>query len=140
MNFLVGYAPLLDYRYWTNPRPVPLGPSLVGSIFAFFGWFVLAAVALYVASRFVRKNDKLKEEVLRRFSRALGLTALLGYTCLFFSYEQLPVLGMRFWFLLVLVLFVVWLARAINFAVRDYPTMQKVRAERENFEKYLKRR
>jgi hypothetical protein len=110
---------------------------LVEAIFAFLGWFALAAVALYVASRVLKKRDKLKTEVLRRFSRAIGYTAVFGYTVLFFTYEQLPFLGMRLWFLVTFVMFCVWLVRAIVYAVRDYPRLRDSEAERRRFEKYL---
>jgi len=137
MHFLAGYAALLQYRYWVNPRPVPLGPSLVGSIFAFFGWFVVAAAVLYILARYLKKRDPLKGDVVRRFARALISTAVLGYIFLFFSYEQLPLLGMRLWFLLVFVLFTVWLVRAIVFALREYPRLRDAEVERRRFEKYL---
>jgi Ca2+/Na+ antiporter len=137
MHFLAGYAAFLDYQYWINPRPVPLGPSLVGSIFAFFGWFVLASVILYVVARHFKKHDRLKREVLRRFARVLLLTAVLGYLFLFFSYEQLPLLGMRLWFLVLFLLFTVWLVRAIVYTLKDYPQLRKQEAERRRYEKYL---
>jgi hypothetical protein len=137
MQFLVGYAALLDYQYWINPRPVPLGPTLVGSIFAFFGWFVIASVGLYFLARHLKKHDHLKQDLVRRFARVLSTTAVLGYTVLFFSYEQLPVLGMRLWFLLVFVLFTIWMVRAIMFALKEYPRLKRSEVERKRYEKYL---
>ncbi|MBU0624811.1 hypothetical protein KKF05_00530 [Patescibacteria group bacterium] len=138
MHFLAGYAAFLDYRYWINFRPVPLGPSLVGSIVAFFGWFLLAAIVLYFIARHLKhRNRLLLEEVIRRFARLMLVVGFLGYVCLFFAYEQVPLLGMRLWFLLLLVLFIVWLIRAIIFAVRDYPRLHKNELERSRFEKYL---
>ncbi|MFH1047434.1 MAG: hypothetical protein V1738_03980 [Patescibacteria group bacterium] len=137
MHFLAGYAALLDYRYWINPRPIPLGPTLVDSIVAFFGWFLLASIVLYFVSRHVRKNDRLMEDVVRRFARLMLLTAFLGYLFLFFAYEQIPLLGMRFWFLLLFFVFSFWLVRAIVFAVRDYPEIRQHEADRLRFKKYL---
>jgi len=137
MNFLAGYAAFLDYRYWLNLRPVPLGPSLVESIVAFFGWFLLASVVLYFVTRHLRRRDNLMEEVVRRFARLMLATAFLGYVFLFFAYEQIPLLGMRLWFLLLFLLFSVWLVRAIVFAVRDYPRLRHHDAERARFAQYL---
>ncbi len=137
MHFLVGYAALLDYRYWINLQPVPLGPSLVGSIVAFFGWFLLSAVVLYFVARHVKKYNHLIEEVIQRFAKLMFTTAVLGYILLFFAYEQVPLLGMRLWFLLLTLLFCYWLVRAIVFAVRDYPHMKQHEDERLRFNKYL---
>jgi hypothetical protein len=138
MHFLAGYAALLNYRYWIDFRPVPLGPSLVGSVVVFFGWFLLAAIVLYLVARHFRHRDlHLLEEALYRFARPMLWTAVLGYIFLFFSYEQVPLLGMRLWFLLLFILFSVWLIQAIVFAVRDYPHLRKNESERQRFEKYL---
>jgi Ca2+/Na+ antiporter len=137
MNFFVGYAALLSYRYWINPRPVPLGPSLVGSIVAFFGWFVLASVVLFLVARHFKRPNRLLSDAIRRFARLMLVTAGLGYMFLFFAYEQVPILGMRLWFLLLFVLFSVWLVRAIMFVVRDYPHLHQQENERTRFERYL---
>jgi len=137
MNYLAGYAAFLDYRYWLNLRPVPLGPSLVESIVAFFGWFLLASVVLYFVANHLKRHDSLKEEVVRRFARLMLTTAILGYVFLFFAYEQIPLLGMRLWFLVLFVLFCVWLVRAIVFAVRDYPQLRQRDTERARFAQYL---
>lgn len=140
MHFLVGYAPLLDARYWLNPRPVPLGPSLVGAIFAFFGWFVVASVALYVIAHLLRKRDALRADIARRFAGLLSTTGLLGYLFLFLSYEQIPMLGMRFWFLLIAVLFFVWLARIVIYLAKDFPKEVQRREEKARLLRYLPKR
>jgi Ca2+/Na+ antiporter len=137
MDFLAGYAAFLDYRYWLNPRPVPLGPSLVGGIFAFFGWILMAGVAFRIAAHVLRKKDKLRSGVCRRLSSLLVTTALLGLLFLFFAYEQLPIFGMRLWFLLLFVLFIAWLARIVAYIVKDYPKERSSLLERLNLEKYL---
>lgn len=137
MDFLVGYAPLLNAEYWFNPRPVPLGPSLVGGIFAFFGWFVITAIVLMLIARGFKHRDTLKADIASRFSRLLSTSGLLGLTFLFFSYEQIPLLGMRFWFLFLFFTFMIWLGRIAVFIVKDYPARRRQVAERRRFERYL---
>ncbi len=137
MDFLRGFAPLIDYRYWINPRPVPLGPSLVGGIFAFFAWFLVMALILWLVARGLKGVDKLRAGVFRRFASLLLSSGLLGLLVLFLAYEQLPLLGMRFWFLLVLVYFVARLSASVAYAVRDYPVLRTDAAERRRLEKYL---
>jgi hypothetical protein len=120
----------LNHRYWLNPAPVPLGPSLVGGFVFFLAWFLLAAIALYIAAYVVRKSgDKLKAKALHGFGSALMKTGLLGYLILLFAYEQLPILGMRLWALFWLGLFCWWIAKAVRFAVAEYP------ARRNNLER-----
>lgn len=137
MAFLRGYAAFLDYRYWMNPNPVPLGPSLVSSILSFFAWFLIVAIGLRIAAHSLRKKDALRAEMLRRFSGLLSATGLLGLMFLFFTYEQLPLFGMRLWFLLLFVLFLVWLGRFVAYAVREYPQKRHQLDERRQIEKYL---
>ena len=137
MAFLRGYAVLLDYRYWTNLRPVPFGPSLVGGIFSFFAWFLVAAVALAVLAVLLKKKDPRRAQLLKRFAKPLAWGGFLGLMCLFFAYEQVPILNMRLWFLLTLVLFAWQTGRAVQFAVKEYPGLRRDDAERQRIEKYL---
>jgi hypothetical protein len=144
MNFfmagLAGYKPLLDYRWWFNPRPTVLGPSLVGDIFAFFGWLLCLGIVLHVAGLALLKRDPLTSGVATRFGHLLTTTGLLGYVFLFFTYERIPLLGMRFWFGLLLAMFAVWLGRIGVYLAKDYPKELAHRKERFRFEKYFPKR
>lgn len=140
MDFLAGYAPFLNWKYWLNPHPVPLGPSLVGGIFAFFGWFIIATIVLRLVAYSLKKKDGLKAGIFMRFARLMSTTGFLGLLSLFFSYEQLPLLAMRFWFLLLFIMFTAWLLRIAIYVVRDYPAMRDRVAERSRFERYLPKR
>lgn len=137
MGFLRGYAAFLEYRYWLNLHPVPLGPSLVGSILSFFAWFLVASLALRVVARVMKKKDGRKSDLLLRFARPLSTTGLLGLLFLFFSYEQVPLLGMRLWFLLTFVLLIVWLGRVVKFAVTEYPALRREDEEKARLRKYM---
>lgn len=137
MGFLRGYAAFLDYRYWLNLHPVPLGPSLVGGILSFFAWFLVASVALRLLARIMKKKDSRKSDLLLRFARPLSTTGVLGLLFLFFSYEQVPLLGMRLWFLLTFVLLIVWVGRVVKFAVTEYPALRHEDEEKARIRKYL---
>lgn len=137
MGFLRGYAAFLDYRYWLNLHPVPLGPSLVGSILSFFAWFLVASFALRVVARVMKKKDGRKSDLLLRFARPLSTTGVLGLLFLFFSYEQVPLLGMRLWFLITFVLLIVWVGRVVKFAVTEYPALRREDEEKARLRKYM---
>ena len=137
MGFLRGYAAFLDYRYWLNLHPVPLGPSLVGGILSFFAWFIVASLALRVVARVMKKKDGRKSDLLLRFARPLSTTGILGLLFLFFSYEQVPLLGMRLWFLLTFVLLIVWVGRVVKFAVTEYPALRREDDEKARLRKYM---
>ena len=137
MDFLRGFAPFLDYKYWLNAHPVPLGPSLVGGILMFFGWFLVVALILRLIARGLKKDDALKAGICRRFARLMAYTGVIGLLLLLFAYEQSPLLGMRVWVLCLFVAFVAWLVKIIIYVVRDYPGLKKDVLERKRLEKYL---
>lgn len=137
MNFFQSLSVFFDYRYLFDLRPIPLGPSLVGSIFVFFSWFVVLAILVGAVGYIFRKEKPLYAKIAYRFSRLFSMTGLGGLLLLFFTYEQTPIFQMRFW---VMVLFVLFIAQLINIAIyiiRDYPHEKARLVERERFEKYL---
>lgn len=140
MDFLRGYGAFLDYKYWINPFPVPLGPSLVAQIFFFFAFFLGAAIVLYAVAHTLRKKDALRADLLRRFAAPLVATGIFGLFCLFFAYEQSPFLGMRFWFLLTIAYFLVRLGMTVRYAVREYPKKRNAVAEQRRITQYLPRK
>lgn len=137
LSFLRGFKAFLEWQYWLNPNPVPLGPSLVGGIMSFFGWFVVAGVALSVIAGWLKKRDRLKSQAIGRFSSPVFWTGIFGLLALFFAYEQIPFFGRRLWFLLVFVVFVAWLIPPVLFVARDYPRERRALAEKARFEKWL---
>jgi len=137
MDFLRGFAAFLDHRYWLNPTPVALGPSLVSGIFSFFAWFIVIGVGLAIGAHWVRKTHPRRTGLLRKFARLLTWTGVFGLLCLFFSYEQLPLLGMRLWFLVTVLYFLIRLGYVIWYLVRDYPRERREEEERRRIEKYL---
>lgn len=137
MDFLRGYAALLDYRYWLTLTPVPLGPSLVGGVFAFFSWFLVVGAALYLAGYWLKKRDKLKAGLANGFAYLFWSTGLMGLLLLFFAYEQVPLFSMRLWVLCLLVVFSVRLARLAIRVVKEYPKQRDQLEQKQRFEKYL---
>ena len=137
MHFLAGFAAFLDYKYWINLRPVPLGPSLASGFLVFFSWFLVAGIVLWLVSRLFRRADDLKHGIFRRFARLMLNVGVVGLMILFFAYEQAPILSMRLWFLALMVYLLVRLALLIVYIIRDYPQRKAEIAERERFNKYL---
>jgi len=137
MGSLRGFAPFLNPSYWMNPQPVPLGPGLVSSILTFFAWFILAALVFAFGAHWVRKTHPRRAALARRFSGLLAWTGSFGLLSLFFAYEQIPLLGMRFWFLLTFAYFLVQLGRIVWYVVRDYPRERAEEAERARIQKWM---
>lgn len=139
MASLAGFAPLLDYRYWLNPYPVPLGPSLAAQILMFFMFYVVVGAVLYAVAHAVRKSEPLRADLMRRFAWPIVVTGILGLFFLFFSYEQSPFLGMRFWYVLVFAYLLVRLAIVAVYVVREYPVKRAAVEEQKRLAQYLPR-
>lgn len=131
---------LLDYRYWINTNPVAFGPSLLGSILVFFGWFVLASCVVYALAWYFNKRNRLLADSARPFAKLLLVTGLLGWCFLFFTYERIPLFGMRIWFLVLAIHFFVKLVKISLRAAREYPAAMNMKKERERKEKYMPKR
>lgn len=130
-------AAFLDIKYWFNPNPIALGPSLVGGMIFFFAWFLVGAVVCAIGARMLRDRDMLKADITSRFVWLLLTTGLLGLMFLFFSYEQIPLFGMRFWFLVTFIVFIIWLTRIAIYIARDVPALRETQKQREQIERYL---
>ena len=137
MEFLRGFEAFLDHRYWLNPQPVPLGPSLVTDILLFFSWFVVAGLVLYAVSKALRKRSAHRALIARRLASACGWTGVFGILALFFAYEQIPLLGMRFWFLATFAYFLWHLGKVAWYVTREYPVERREEEERLRILKYM---
>jgi hypothetical protein len=140
MDFLRGFGAFLDIRYWFNPQPVPLGPSLVTDILLFFAWFVAAGVVLRVLAKVLRKSRPYRADVARRLATACAWTGIFGLLSLFFAYEQIPLLGMRLWFLCTILYFLWHLGRIAWYLTREYPEERREEEDRLRILKYLPHR
>lgn len=137
MGIFRSLAPFVDYKYWLNLHPVALGPDLVTGLLSFFAWFVVAAVALRVAARFLKKKQLRVSQLLRKFAGPLFVTGILGLLLLFFTYEQAPVLGMRMWFLFLGIYFLFLIGRVVTYAVLEFPRLRREDAEKARLQKYM---
>jgi uncharacterized membrane protein len=137
MQFLAGFAAFLDYKYWINMHPVPLGPSLVSGFLVFFSWFLAAGFVLWLVARYYRRADNLKYGIFHRFAQLMFNVGVVGLLILFFAYEQAPFLSMRLWFLILMAYLLVRLTLLIVYIIRDYPQRKAALAERERINRYL---
>ncbi len=140
MAIFRGYAAFLDYKYWLNLHPVALGPDLVTGILSFFAWFIVAAVILWLAARSLKKKQPRYGQLARKFASPLFGAGVMGMLLLFFSYEQVPVLGMRLWFLLLCLYFLFEIGRLANYVVIDFPHLRHEDMERARLMKYMSKK
>lgn len=131
--------PLLTTHFWFQNTPPPLLPSNERLLFAVFAvLLILGAIIRMVGSH--RKEDRHVTEMFSRFGRLCVTIGLLGLLFFFFTYEQIPLLGSRFWFLALGLLAIIWFAMIVHYVVKVVPVERSHEAAQKEKEKYLPKR
>ena len=123
-------------NFWLNTNPPPfVAPVFIG-LGVFLAIVFLAGIVIKWFGFKLRGNPPL-HRVLSRVGRAYISIALLGAFLYFVSYEQTPVVSMRFWWLVLLAIAIVWKIFILLDIFKRYPAEKKARLERLEREKYL---
>lgn len=136
---MIDLRPLVHPSFWLNTAPTPLTTGSERLLFIFFAIFlVFGAIIRMVASH--RHEDKQVTEVFSRLGR-LGVTmGILGLLLFFFSFEEIPLFGARFWYLIWGAGLIIWIAWIARYVVKVIPAERAAVLARQEKEKYLPKR
>ena len=127
---------LLTLPYWFAQLPFPFIPVVFYGLLAIFGIFVIVGVVLNLVAK--RKHASLYWRDGYAFIAAnLFQTGLVGLVLVWLTEEQVGFFGMRFWFPVLAVAFLVRLAFTVKRMVKDLPPKAAAFAEHARIEKYL---
>lgn len=133
---MIDLRPLINPTFWLNTNPPPISADSERVLFfAFAVVMILGAIIRLVATR--RKEDRHVTETFNRLGNACVTMGFLGLVLFFFSFEGIPLLGARFWYLLWAVGFLYWLGMTLRYVVKVVPLERKAELERQAKEKYL---
>jgi len=125
---------LLSLKFWFNLRPGILLPIYLHSLVA----LVVILVILTIVFGFVKSRNK--KNLYNSFWSILYYfcltNAIIGLFLLFFTYEVIPFLSARFWFLLWGVEMLVWLF-FLGKRLKAIPERKKQLEEEREFRKYI---
>lgn len=129
--------PLLTLNFWFKLAPDPLLPVFYYGFLVFFGLLVVASVVCGVIynkekSRYVLRHSA---KYLKNWFLAAGLT---GFLFLFFGYERAIFLSSRFWYLVWILCFGLWLFFILK-KIKKLPEKSANLRKQAQFEKYLPR-
>ena len=133
---MIHFSKLLNLGFWFAIKPSPLGEKTV--LIMAIGFLAIVAVAIlfkFIAR--TKKKNPPQIKLLKKLSRMFSTMALVGLVLLFFSYEQIYILGSHFWFLVWLLGLLVWAVFILIYAVRKMPREKEEFAKRQRFLKYL---
>lgn len=128
----------LDYHYWFTMSPAPLTRAwLIGATVAFVLFIVVGIAAGVYAKRLKRTGNPLTAQgwrCLRKFGWWGGIVGLL---LVWFRYEQVSLLGARFWWVAVAIWLGWWAVLIAIFVFKKLPQNKMIWEQKKAFEKYL---
>ena len=121
---------------YLTAQPAPVD-GLTGKII--FGVFLLFCL-LGVVGRIMleqRTFDRYVIRIMNRWSTCLLTMGFLGLMIFFLSYENIPLLGARFWYVLWVIGFLVWTFFLVRFMTREVPALREKNLREHAKSKYL---
>jgi len=130
---------LLTLSYWFGIRPAPFIPAVERALLVAFAVWMLGGIvaSLLLLKRGIAKPTRVALEKAAGLLTWSGLTGLVLWG---FEYERIPILSMRFFY----VLLVAWIAYGVYGIVRylrvEVPAQQRIEEEKAAREKWLPKR
>ncbi len=131
---MINFGRLLDLHFWFALRPTAPSKQTTIILAVGFGVFLATAIVLGFLAKTKKQNPPLAK-LFRKLKKMFSTMGVVGFVLLFFSYEQIYLLGSRFWFLLWFIGLVVWIVFISLYAIKK---MQKEKDDLERKQKYLK--
>ena len=125
---------LLSLKFWISLRPGFMEPAY----FRVFAVFTIAFFVLIFISSFIKTRNK--KNLYGRFWQMLNsfclTNAIVGAILLFFTYEAVPFLSARFWFLLWGIEIAIWIVFMARVLI-DIPKRKEKLAREKEYKKYI---
>lgn len=125
---------LLTLNYWFSSTE-PFLSWVAATLFILLSFFLVAGIFARVWSK--KQTDRFVRQVFVRISRLLVTLSLVAFVCFFFTQQAIPLLGARFWYLVLAIVGGAWIFFIIRHYKKVVPLLRQKAAERAQFEKYL---
>jgi amino acid transporter len=128
--------PLLTFQYWFGTGVIPFVPAVSRIILILMTALVLAGIAIAVYLKLQKGMDKAIRRVWKRVAALCATMGAIGLLLYGFYYEGIPVLSMRFWWIVWFII-VAWWKYDIWKEYRKTMASRAVDKDRANYEKWL---
>lgn len=98
--------------------------------------FLVLLLGLAIYSKFKKKEKGIYFRIWNKLTSFGTTNLIIGLFLLFFTYEEVIFLSMRFWFLLWLASMIFWL-QLIHKESKKIPEIREKRKQEEEFKKYI---
>ncbi len=127
---------LFSLSFWFDKTPVPLTPGFEKAFFILFVLCLIAgAVVRIIAKR--REREQYVAAIFAKVGYLLVTMGILGLIWFFFTFEQIPLLGSRFWFLIWLLGIIAWVLWILRFVYKEVPQLRQRDKDRVERMKYF---
>jgi hypothetical protein len=128
------FTNLFNSSYWLN-QPVIATKSV------YFIWLIglLAVFAIGLGSLIFSSVAKsnLNKTILKKFGDLFSDMGIAGLFFFFCRQQSIPLFGLRIWFLIWLIVFVIWLGFVLKYLLKRVPAIKLEQEEKARKEKYL---
>lgn len=127
----------LTFSYWFGLYPLPLLPLVAKILLFVMVGLLCIGVGFWLYARQAKGLEKTRRAALRALGTVVFWAGLVGLYLYAMTVEVVPVLGMRIWFVVWLVLFGWLLVRAVRRLSKEIPAAQAAEQARSSYEKWL---
>ncbi|GMU25232.1 hypothetical protein KJZ71_00925 [Patescibacteria group bacterium] len=127
---------LFTFSFWFNLHAVPFLPAVGRALAVLFAALIAGGVACAFAAR-MRQASKEWRRALGRLSSHLVWTGLIGFLLWMFNEQWVPILSMRFFFVLWFIWFLGGFYPIYRYVWVEVPEKMKLHEERLEREKWL---
>jgi len=134
---MIDYKQFFDIQYWFTFNPGFLSDAAAIGFALFFGLFLAIPICLSMMARKKRiATDPADKKVLGKVNTLFATMGVIGFLLLFFSYEAVPMLSMRFSYLLWGLGLAIWLYFIWHYTATEVPRIKDEREKKKQLEKY----
>ena len=133
----IDYKQLFELNYWFTLNPGFLSDPATIACAVFFTLFILGRVVIAFSPKYSSTHlDKPGTLLVKKINTFLVTMGISGYLLLFFAYQMVPILSMRFLFLLWGLAAVIWAYSIWHFYATDVPRMRSEIEKKAQLGKY----
>lgn len=129
--------PILKLSYWFNMTAIPFLPAVDKAVLIVLYGLLVAGIACAIYAKLAKKMEKDMKRLLRRYASAATTAGVFGLLLYSFTWQRVPFLSMRFFFVIWFAVFAYWFWIIIRFQMKELPVRRKMREEQAAREKWL---
>ncbi|PIS05240.1 MAG: hypothetical protein COT81_02140 [Candidatus Buchananbacteria bacterium CG10_big_fil_rev_8_21_14_0_10_42_9] len=119
-----------------NSSPGFLSGANLTILLAVFGILFVAGIVVTILIQ-ARKKDHILVKALRRLQANFFTVSLVGFLYAWLAYENVYILSMRFWLVILFLVFAAWFVYGLYNLIKRVPNYKADRQRQREFEKYL---